>query len=207
MNVELDRLARLMPPPAVEVAVPPWELSRSEIGFDFPEDYRQFADLYGAGEITPSEEGAQLSVRVPHREVCRPGAPGGFKGFLEIHDTQVRPAFVFEGADEEYWGGTVYPLYPDEGGLLSWGASDDGDVLFWKTGDPDPNRWPVVMWARHPGVSYPFDGGMVAFLLAVVGGEHVASEWLGGPGSSWTMHSDWLHTGLRISARPAASED
>jgi hypothetical protein len=199
----LDRLMGLMPPPPMEVAAPPWEQSRSEIGFDFPEDYREFVNRYGGGSIVSDVMPLKLSIRAPHIGALAPGRSAGFSGFLDEHITQVRPAFVFEGADEDYWGGTVYPVYPDPGGLLSWGESQDGDFFFWLTQDTDANRWPTVLWARQPGMSFRFDEGLLSSLVSIFTGAHAASEWLGGPGLRWTMHSDWLRKGLEISAGPA----
>lgn len=203
MSVELDRLARLLPPPPGNMAAPPWERSRSEIGFDFPADYQEFVSRYGGGYILPDPDSLGFIVSAPYSGAWRPGGTGGFQGFVDRHTSEVRPAFAFEGADEDYWGGIVYPVYPDKGGLLSWGESEEGDYCFWLTEATDPNSWPVVMWPRHEERSYRFDGGMVEFLLAVFGGAHPASGWLAGPAQAWTMTSDWLRSGLAVSAGPA----
>lgn len=42
-----------------------------------------------------------------------------------------------------------YPLYPQHGGLLAWGLTQDADYLFWRTDDGDPDGWPVVVWLRQ----------------------------------------------------------
>jgi hypothetical protein len=205
MSAEIDQLVRLMPPPPGEVAGPPWQLSATEIGLEFPEDYREFVDRYGAGLAESDTAPMGLTVKAPHSGAWRPGGAAGFRGFTEKHAARVRPAFVFDSAGEDYWGGIVYPVFPDAGGVLSWGDSGEGDFFFWLTGDPDPNRWPVVMWPRHQETSYRFEGGMVAFLVAVFTGAHPASDWLGGPGLRWTMESDWERRGLSVSAGPAVA--
>jgi hypothetical protein len=42
----------------------------------------------------------------------------------------------------------MYPICPGPGGLPAWGESTiDGDVFYWLTEDPDPDRRPVMVWA------------------------------------------------------------
>lgn len=201
-TTELDQLTRLLPPP-VEAARVPWHRSTAEIGIEFPADYRMFVDRYGGGDMTSTSMALKFSIYAPCSVGWRPGAPGGFQALLDNQIGNVRPLFVFDGADEDYWGGPAYPVHPDPGGLLAWGEDQEGDMFFWLTQDPDPNRWPVVMWARGPATSYRFEGGMVAFLLALFNGDLPASDWLGGPNLRWTMRSDWLRRGLAISGDPA----
>ncbi|MHA6762958.1 SMI1/KNR4 family protein [Streptacidiphilus sp. PAMC 29251] len=200
---KFDELMRLLPPPQEEVTAPPWRQSRSEIGVDFPQDYREFVDRYGGGSMTSESMFLEFSVLAPCSLGWKPDAPGGFDAFTVKQIEQIRPLFVFDGADENYWGGTAYPVHPDPGGLLAWGENQEGDVFFWLTDNPDPDRWPVVMWARGPATTYRFEGGMVAFLLALFRGDLPASDWLGGPELEWTMKSDWLRRGLAVSAGPA----
>jgi hypothetical protein len=57
----------------------------------------------------------------------------------------------------------------------------DGDVLYWLTEDPDPDRRPVVVWARGPATTYRLEGGMVEFLATVLAGEHPDITWLAWP--------------------------
>jgi hypothetical protein len=202
MAGELDELMRLLPAPQEQVAAPPWRQSKGEIGVDFPADYRDFVDRFGGGSMTSELMFLEFSVFAPCSVGLTVDAPRGFEAFMVNQAKRVRPLFVFDGADEAYWGGTVYPVHPDPGGLLAWGQNQEGDVFFWLTEDPDPDRWPVVMWARGPATTYRFEGGMVAFLLALFQGELPASDWLGGPNLQWTMESDWLRRGLSVSAEP-----
>jgi hypothetical protein len=190
-NSPFDRLMTLLPPPAGEVARVPWQLSRAEIGLDFPADYRQFADRYGSGRATRSDGFINVAVFSPDAGE-HPFAGGtGFTAVMANQAKGIYPGFVFDGADEYYWGGTVYPVQPDPGGLLAWGENNDGDIFFWLTEDPD--RWPVVMWARGPATTFRYEGGMVDFLLSVLTGAHPDITWLSDPTLTWTMSNDWLH--------------
>lgn len=204
MAEALDRLTRLLPPPKGEVARVPWNRSSTEIGLEFPADYREFVDRYGGGHLTSKRKPLEFSIRAPCSVGWTPESPSGFRALLNYQIEQVRPLFVFDGADEGYWGGTVYPVHPDPGGLWAWGKHEGGDAFFWLMEGLDPDRWPVVMWARGPATTYRFEGGMVEFLLAVFQGEHPASKWLGGRNLRWTMTSDWMRRGLKVSAGTAA---
>jgi len=99
-----DRLVRLLPPPLGEVTGVPWQLSRPEIGVDFPTDFREFTDHYGGGDVVRPNGRVSLSVF----GLCgceRPGgAAGGFPAFMANQTEEIYPLFVFDGADEDYWG-------------------------------------------------------------------------------------------------------
>ena len=200
MSSDLDKLMLLLPPPRAEVVGPPWHRSRLDIGFEFPEDYRQFVDRYGAGIITSDNEMLPFTIDAPCSVPTGGGPSSGFNALAEKQLSQVRPLFVFDGADEDYWGGPVYPIYPDPGGLWAWGENHEGDMFFWLTQDSDPNAWPVVMWARGPATTYVFEGGMVSSLLSLLSGQHPVVDWIAKPQLRWTMHTDWEHSGLSSSA-------
>lgn len=201
MDRYLEQLADLLPPPAEEIAGPPWERSRREVGFDFPSDYRAFVDRYGGGYLEEPDS-LRFSVYAPSSVPRRPGQPVGFEGFVSWHASEF--ASIFEDADELDWGGTVYPLYPAPGGLLVWGANEQGDVFWWLTEGDDPDAWPVVMWARGPVTTYRFDVGMVRFLHAIVSSQAPSFEGLHMPQARWTLTSDWLRRDLDSSSGPTA---
>lgn len=95
----------------------PWHTSRAEIDVYFPDDYREFVDRYGGGSIMQERSWVEFFVYAPSSV---PRAPGGLAGFPALVNKQIsaRRLFVFDGADEGYWGGRVYPMYPDPGGLF-----------------------------------------------------------------------------------------
>jgi hypothetical protein len=197
-----EELARLLPPPPGDVAVPPWEQSEPEVGLRLPSDYREFVGRYGGGTITWPVDAPRFFVHVPCAVAARPDDLRGFHAFVDTTDSDI--GSLFDGMDEDEWGGVVYSMRPNPGGLLAWGENEDGDYFFWLTEDPDPDCWPIVMWARGPATTYRFEGGMVAFLLGLFKGGLPASQWLSGPRLKWTMTSDWLRRGLEESAGPGA---
>jgi hypothetical protein len=74
VSTGLARFARFLPPPEVDVAPPPWHLSRPDVGFDFPADYREFVEPYGGSEAAVGNGLVRPNVYAP----CK--APGGWAG-------------------------------------------------------------------------------------------------------------------------------
>ncbi|RKE05012.1 hypothetical protein [Streptomyces sp. TLI_171] len=59
----------------------------------------------------------------------------------------------------------------DASALRGWGDSDAADTLAWIAVDPDPDRWPVVVWSRSKGRWLVQESGMVDFLVGLLAGE------------------------------------
>jgi len=186
-----DRLVHLLPPPSGEVAGVPWRRSRPEIGVEFPADFREFADRYGGGSMVRESDGtASLSVYGLYSGEPTWGGETGFRAFMANQVDDIYESFA--DTPDDFWDGPSYPVHPDPGGLLAWGDNQDGDVFFWLTEDPDPDRWPVVMLARGPAVMMRFESGMVEFLVSVLSGDHPEIDWLTDSPLTWKMTNDWL---------------
>jgi hypothetical protein len=46
------------------------------------------------------------------------------------------------------WPEHTVPLYPEPGGLLSWGRDNNGAQYFWDTASGDPETWTMVVDGR-----------------------------------------------------------
>jgi len=63
-------------------------------------------------------------------------------------------------------GSVPYAVHPDPDGIYPWGATSNGDWLFWRTAG-HPDSWPIV--GTDGGAEwYEFDGTMTEFLAAVL---------------------------------------
>lgn len=86
---------------------------------------------------------------------------------------------------EDFSEQVPFPLWPEPGGLLPWGSTDNNDHVFWLTiGEPD--RWPVV--ATNWDEWWVCSGGMQSFLVNVLNGGApcpVFTEEF--PGKDWTI--------------------
>ncbi|RFU40217.1 hypothetical protein DZF91_18230 [Actinomadura logoneensis] len=59
-----------------------------------------------------------------------------------------------------------FPIFPEPGGLLHWGATQNGDSCLWLTTDTDPERWDIVV--TDGGDWWHFHGTFVDFLVGVM---------------------------------------
>ena len=64
---------------------------------------------------------------------------------------------------ERYPDRSPYALYPEQGGLLEWAGTDNGDRLCWLT-EGSPEDWTVVAWNPRGWYYDAHPIGAVAFL-------------------------------------------
>lgn len=71
--------------------------------------------------------------------------------------------------------GLDYPFWPEPGGLLPFGSTDNADFLFWLMRGP-PGDWAVVVWGRAFNSFEVFDCDMTSFLAGLATGEILPKE-------------------------------
>ncbi len=147
---------KAVPPPAAPPVTfdGPWAPIEAQLGVVLPQDYKDFMRLYGFGV---------------------------FLEFLGIHAPNVssRHARLVERAreicddlrDEE----RPYSLWPEPGGLLPFGRTDNGDYLCWLM-QGAPADWTVVVWSRGFYRFEAFDCDMTGFLAGLATGEIVPND-------------------------------
>ncbi|MFL6269413.1 MAG: SMI1/KNR4 family protein [Actinomycetes bacterium] len=128
----LERLRRLLPPPAhpVEAGRPDgWAEVEAALGTGLPSDFKAFTELYGSGTIddflylfNPFTQGQDGNLLVERDRVL-----AGYR--------QTRARFPER---------LPWPPFPEPGGVLPLGRTDNGDELYWVT-DGDPDRWSVAL--------------------------------------------------------------
>lgn len=150
----IEALAHVVPPPANPFRPfdGPWKRVEAYLGTALPQDYKDFARLYGSGLFM-----GVLIVHVPSLD--NPDA---------TLENQVR--------ETSYWFGRgadlPYSLWPRLGGLINFGVTENGDYLFWLPIGP-PDQWKVVFWDRGLGEDECFelfDCGMAPFLAGLADG-------------------------------------
>ncbi|MFE7122903.1 hypothetical protein [Streptomyces sp. NPDC057617] len=130
-----------------------WPAAAAGLGVTgFPADYREFVTRFGAGSLDDS-----LFVWVP-----RPGRPTEPLTVGRLPEDTLRAVEMARWRDPA--AGSRYVLAD----TLVWGQSTGGDALCWVTGDPDPGRWPVAVWARQWGGWSVHDCGMAEFLVRLL---------------------------------------
>jgi hypothetical protein len=154
----IESLYKVMTPPTLPVeagSVEAWPAIEKIIGVTLPNDYKQYINAFGTGYI-----GRFLWPFTPFSE----------NEYLNLRD-QINYSLDVLRELEENWGEECpYPLYPDPEGLLPWGRTDNGDVLFWLTvGHPDD--WPTVINEARGPLYEEYQASMTDFLAKLISGE------------------------------------
>ncbi len=136
-----------------------WESVEKKLGCRLPSDYKAFADTYGPGTC------CDIHVVVP-----RPGKAHDMFGLVERVQEQVRAADRRAQATRGF-GRREYepPVYPEPGGMISWGEAADGSVFGWGPSGPDPSKWGVTVTSPGP------DGTIGAGAWTYFGGQSFSS--------------------------------
>lgn len=118
-----------------------WPAIEAWLGVRLPDDYKELADRYG-----PLDFGEYIWIHVP----C---AGDRFDYGDWLRDTHRRARIDARDLP----GGEGLVFHPEPGGLLAWGETRHGDVLFWDTSAADPGQWTVVVH-HSPTGGYPGNG-------------------------------------------------
>lgn len=155
----LEALSNILrhPVEAIEAgSVERWTEIEEIIGTPLPVDYRQYVNTLGSGCI-----GAFLWPFNPFSE----------SKFLNlIQQINVRLSALRDLKEQLGEAECPYPLYPETGGLLPWGATDNGDVFFWLTGG-HPDTWIVILNEARGPVYEEYAESMTGVLAKLVAGE------------------------------------
>lgn len=155
-STKVERLARLLGHEGAkgcDTRDPVWEDTERALGTRLPQDFKEVVSIFGQGSFDDF-----LVLNYPR---CP-------NPYLDL-ETQMREMVK---AYTTWEGGVAlpYPFFPALGGIIPWGGTDNGDVLFWRTGSADPNDWTVVVTSSKFDEWHAFGGGAAAFLLAVLSG-------------------------------------
>ena len=150
----LERLRQLLPPPAdpVEPGQPDsWAEIEEDLGTGLPRDYKAFTELYGSGKVddflylfnpfTAGQDGNLLAEKDRVLEGYR----------------QTRARFPER---------LPLPAFPDPGGVLPLGRTDNGDELYWVT-EGDPDGWPVALLESRAALQEVHRMPVTGFLAAL----------------------------------------
>ena len=133
----------------------PWEPIEAELGTPLPPDYKDLVRVYGSGHYMEF-----FGIHVPR-------SPN-----LNIRlETQV-PSICATFFDRDE---LAYPLWPDRGGLVPFGATDNGDFLFWLPRGT-PEDWGVVVWDRGLWNFELLDCDVTTFIAGLATGEIIPKE-------------------------------
>ncbi|MFD0555661.1 hypothetical protein FB566_0870 [Stackebrandtia endophytica] len=162
--VGLAEFMALVGEPETAPPVADWAAIEAELGLTFPEDYREWArhyttlELHGFMRIDNFATDPLLKLRTAAIET--------FDGMRELTAKRGRSDVTDRfGLVGRYM--PALPYYPEPGGLLTWGFTNNGDWCMWLT-DPDPAKWTIVI--SDAVEFWQFDGGFLDFLVGICNG-------------------------------------
>ena len=153
----LERLRELLPPPAdpVEPGRPDgWAEVEATLGTGLPDDFKAFTELYGSGKVDD------------FLYLFNPFAAGEDGNLLAEKD-RVLAAYARTRAG--FPERLRLPPFPEPGGVLPLGRTDNGDELYWIT-EGEPDAWPVALFGSRESKHERYEGGVASFLTACAEG-------------------------------------
>ena len=128
----LERLRQLLPPPAepVEPGRPDgWAAVETTLGTRLPADFKAFTELYGSGTVDD------------FLYLFNPFASGQGGNLLDEKDWVLA---AYRQTRARFPELLPLPPFPEVGGVLPLGRTDNGDELYWVT-EGDADSWPVAL--------------------------------------------------------------
>ena len=150
----LERLRQLLPPPAdpVEPGRPDgWAEVEAALGTELPSDFKAFTERYGSGTVDD------------FLYLFNPFARGQDGNLLVERD---RVLAAYRQTRARFPDRLALPPFPEPGGLLPLGRTDNGDELYWVT-DGDPDGWPLALLESRAALQELHPMPVTEFLAAL----------------------------------------
>jgi SMI1-KNR4 cell-wall len=156
--MRLIELAHILPIPAAPQEIPSlddWPSIEKDLGTPLPSDYKEFIEKYGSGRIDD------------FLAIFNPLSANKHTNLLARGRVERDTYTTLRTKLPHYYS---HDVFPDVGGLLPFGITDNGNVLYWKT-DHKTTLWSVIVYEERGPKYFAFDGNMVAFLKGVLSKE------------------------------------
>ena len=126
-----------------------WQHVEQRLVTALPTDYKQFIQLYGTGAIN------EFLV------IWNPFASNEYVNLLQRSQVE---GDAYRSTKSSYPHHFVDDVYPDLGGLLAFAATDNGEVLYWRT-QGQPDQWTVSVYESRGPKHFDCNGSMTQFLI------------------------------------------
>ena len=152
---DLQRLKQLIPFPVhpLEIGSPEkWIAVEHTLRTILPTDYKQFVDNYGSGYI------------------------GGFLYFRNPFSSKPYMNLIYQldefvsTSDTEFESTLPYSFFPKPSGLLPFGATINGDSIFWVTNN-SPDKWSIFILEARGTTHAHYHNTMTEFVVHFLEGD------------------------------------
>jgi hypothetical protein len=159
--MSIEQVTAVLTPPPSPVETPrhaeDWAAAEADLGTPLPADYKAFIEQYGTGVVDDF-----LWVFNPFSANEHANLASEARGRLD----------ALRSLRDEFEVDIRHELFPAVGGLLPFGATANGDVLFWETAG-EPRNWTVIVSdARAPEYEH-FRSNMTDFLHDILSRKEV----------------------------------
>lgn len=129
-----------------------WALLHNLLGITFPADYIEYFSHY-----PPLLIDGFMTVLGP-----TPGREDGYVAAISEKLEMMRSL-----ADDDMT--EDYKFHPEADGLFPWGASNEGDMFFWRMNGRNPDDWSSVVYTSN-GDWWEHSGGTLSLLVGLIDG-------------------------------------
>jgi SMI1-KNR4 cell-wall len=154
-DMSLTKLETLLPRPTQPQEVGTlhdWTNIEAELKTTLPNDYKGFIGVFGSGTIND------------FLVVLNPFSPNKYINLLQRGRMELDAYAASKKSFPEHY---AHDIYPTSGGLLPFGATDNGEILYWNT-TGNPNHWSVVAYESRGPKHFTFGGNMTEFLTRLL---------------------------------------
>ncbi|EBV1891964.1 hypothetical protein DN122_24915 [Salmonella enterica subsp. enterica serovar Coquilhatville] len=151
--MSIDMIRKIMPVPEnpYEIRVnDDWAAVESELRIVLPDDYKMFIDEYGSGSING------------FLWVFSPFVDNPYIHLIETGRARISALTELKQKGEKF----PYELFPSEEGCLPFGATDNGDTLFWKL--EKMGSWKIVINEARSPLCDEFNLGWSEFMYELL---------------------------------------
>jgi hypothetical protein len=149
-------LAAVLPPPAEpREAQGDWARVESEIGTPLPAEFKEYVARYGTGVVN---------------DFLWPLNPFAANDNINLVAEIRFQLETLRATRDKFPKRYTYAIFPEPGGYLPWGRSENGDVMHWKT-EGTPDQWTVAVTDAREPVWEEFPEPMTSFLAKLLAGE------------------------------------
>jgi len=126
-----------------------WNAVEQTLKTRLPSDYKDYINVFGTGCLSNF-----IWVFNPFSKNLN----------LNLHNQISAQLNAITTLEKEFNESCPYPIYPELGGLLPWGITDNGDVMFW-IANGEPDSWKIVVHESRGTMYEMFETTLTNFLI------------------------------------------